>query len=168
MTYHMVTTLDGNVDDLDKAMAHLLALKDLNYPVGWLRNGRYCNHHLMDVLGLFRYGWPYMTGARRTAAATEIRKIVRWCLDESLRPDGSFQVAGGDSVEEETNFGASVLDLAGVFDARKRFWTVEAFPEAQEVRSRIVAFIQRNLARGGAGGTYYRHTLEDLGAAPRK
>jgi hypothetical protein len=166
MTYHMVTTLKGQVTGLDKAMAHLLAVKDLDYPVGWLRDGRYSNHHLMDVLGPFRYGWPYMNETQRQAAAVEIHKIVRWCLDESLQPDGSFRGSGGDSIEEETNFGASILALAGVFDPKKRFWTNESFPEAQEVRSRVIAFVRKNLASGGAGSTYYRHTLEDLGAAP--
>jgi hypothetical protein len=164
MTYHMVTTLNGNVPDLDKAMEHLIAVKDLDYPIGWLRGGKYSNHHEMDVLGLFRYGWPFMTGEQRQSAAVEIRRIVRWCLDESLRPDGSFKLTGGDSIEEETSFGASLLDQAGVFDRAKRFWTSDDFSEAPEIRTRIIGFINKHIESGGAGGTYYRHILEDLGA----
>jgi len=166
MTYHMVSTLNGKVPDLDKAMAHLLAVKGLDYPIGWLRDGRYSNHHEMDVVGLFRYGWPSMTDEQRRVAATEIRKMVRWCLDESLQPDGSFKLTGGDSVEEEISFGASLLDQAGVFDRAKRFWTSDDFPEAPEVRTRIIGFINKHIESGGAGGTYYRHLLEDLGAKP--
>lgn len=162
MTYHMVTTLNGKVADLDKAMTHLLAVKGLDYPIGWLRDGQYSNHHEMDVIGLFHYGWPYMSGEQRRVAAEEIRKIVRWCLDESLQPDGSFKLTGGDSVEEETSFGASLLDQAGVFDRAKRFWTVDDFPAAQDVRTRIVGFVSKHIESGGAGGTYYRHLLEDL------
>ena len=168
MTYHMVTTLEGKVPDLDQAMEHLLAVKGLDYPIGWLRDGKYSNHHLMDVVGLFRYGWPFMTGEQRRLAAVEIRKAVRWCLDQSLQPDGSFQLTGGDSLEEETSFGASLLDQAGVFDGAKRFWTGEEFPEGPAVRSRIIGFIGKHLESGGAGGTYYRHILEDLGAEPGK
>ena len=166
MTYHMVSTLNGKVADLDKAMAHLLAVKGLDYPIGWLRDGRYSNHHEMDVVCLFRYGWPSMTDEQRRVAATEIRKMVRWCLDESLQPDGSFKLTGGDSVEEEISFGASLLDQAGVFDRAKRFWTSDDFPEAPEVRTRIIGFINKHIESGGAGGTYYRHLLEDLGAKP--
>ena len=168
MTYHMVTTLNGKVPDLDKAMAHLLAVKDVNYPIGWLRDGQYSNHHEMDVVGLLRYGWPCMSEAQRRVAAGEIRKIVRWCLDESLQSDGSFKLTGGDSVEEEISFGASLLDQAGVFDRAKRFWTIDEFPEAQEVRTRIIGFIGKHIESGGAGGTYYRHLLEDLGSEPVK
>ena len=168
MTYHMVTTLDGKVPDLDKAMAHLLAVKDLDYPIGWLRSGKYSNHHLMDVIGLFSYGWPFMTAEQHRLAAVEIRKIVRWCLDESLQPDGSFKLTGGDSIEEEVSFGASLLDQAGVFDRAKRFWTTDDFPEAPEARARIIAFINKHVESGGAGGTYYRYILEDLGVSPAK
>jgi len=166
MTYHMVTTLDGKVPHLDKAMAHLLAVKDLDYPIGWLRRGRYSNHHEMDVVGLFRYGWPVMTSEQQRAAAAELRKIVRWCLDESLQPDGSFKLTGGDSIEEEMSFGASLLYKAGVFNRAKRFWTSDDFPEAAEVRTRIIGFIDRHLGNGGAGGTYYRLLLRDLEAEP--
>jgi len=167
MTYHMVTTLNGKVPDLDKMMGHLLAVKDLNYPVGWLRDGQYSNHHEMDVVGLFRYGWPLMNGEQQRAAAAEIRQVIRWCLEESLQPDGSFKTDGGNSVEEEVNFGASLLDQAGVFDRAKRFWTSDSFPEAQQVRARIIGFIQKHLDTGAVGGVYYRHILEDLGANPK-
>jgi hypothetical protein len=166
MTFHMVSSNDGKVPNLGPVMEHLLAVKDIDYPVGWLKNGAYSNHHEMDVIDLFRYGWPYMTDAQHDAAALEIRKIVRWCLDQSLQADGSFKKEGeGDSLEEDTSFGADLLIEAGVFDRANRFWTTEDFPEAAEVRQRIVRFMQSHIASGGAGGTYYAHTLSDLGAA---
>jgi len=109
-----------------------------------------------------------MTAEQHRLAAVEIRKIVRWCLDESLQPDGSFKLTGGDSIEEEVSFGASLLDQAGVFDRAKRFWTTDDFPEAPEARARIIAFINKHVESGGAGGTYYRYILEDLGVSPAK
>jgi hypothetical protein len=99
MTYHVVTMLNGTVPDLDKVGEHLLAVKDLDYPVGWLRGGKYSNHHEMDAIGLFRYAWPFMRDGLRKQAAAEIRKVVRWGLDESLKKDGSFQITGGDPIE---------------------------------------------------------------------
>lgn len=169
MTFHMVSSNYGKVPNLGPVMEHLLAVKDLEYPVGWLRGGNYSNHHEMDVIDLFRYGWPYMTNTQHKAATTEIRKIVRWCLDRSLQADGSFKKEGaGDSLEEDTSFGADLLIDAGVFDKTKRFWTTEDFPEAEEVRQRIIGFIQAHIANGGAGGTYYANTLKGLNVKPAK
>jgi len=169
MTYHMVSSLDGKVPDLGKTMDHLLAVKNVDYPIGWLRKGHYSKHHAMDVVTLFSYGWPYMSEAQQRAAAVEIRKVVHWCLDESLQPDGSFKIEdAGDSLEEETNYGVSLLVQAGVFDKAKRFWTGEEFPKAEKIREKIIGFIRRHLATGGAGGTYYEHALEELRASPQK
>ena len=168
-TYHMVSSLDGKVPDLGKTMDHLLAVKDLNYPIGWLRKGYYSNHHEMDVVTWFGYGWRYMSETQQRAAAAEIRKVVHWCLDESLQPDGSFKIEdAGNPLEEETNYGASLLAQAGVFDKAKRFWTAEEFPEAEKVREKIIRFIRKHMATGAAGGTYYEHALEELGATAQE
>lgn len=165
MTFHMIGSLNGKVPGLDKTMDHLLAVKDLDYPTGWLQRGHYSNHHEMDVIDLFGYGWRYMSEAQRRAATVEIRKVIRWCLDTSLQPDGSFKGNGkGDSLEEETGFGVSLLARAGVFDKSKRFWTDEDFPEAEGVRQRLIDFIRNHMASGGAGGTYYESDLRELGA----
>ena len=166
ITFHMVTSLNGKVPDLDKAMGHLLAVKDLDYPVGWLKKERYSNHHEMDVITLFSYGWPYMKPEQRRSAAVEIGKVIRWCMDHSLQSDGSFAFDGsGDSIEEETSFGVSLLARAGVFDKARRFWTSSEFPESEEDRNRIIGFIRKHMNTGGAGGSYYEGALQELGAS---
>jgi hypothetical protein len=165
ITFHMISTLKGQVPELGKTMDHLLAVKDLDYEIGWLRQGGYSNHHNMDVVALFSYGWPAMTDRQKQAAAAEIGKMMRWCLAESLQPDGSFRIEqNGDSAEEQISFGAAFLARAGFFDRAKRFWTAEEFPRAEEVRRRIVGYMQAHLTSGGAGGTYYQDTLQELGA----
>lgn len=165
MTFHMISTLKGQVSDLGKTMDHLLAVKNLDYEIGWLRQGGYSNHHNMDVVALFSYGWPYMTDRQKQVAAAEIGKMVRWCLAKSLLPDGSFRLEeNGDSAEEQISFGAAFLARAGFFDRSKRFWTDKEFPQAEEVRRRIAGYMRAHLTSGGAGGTYYQSTLQELGA----
>jgi hypothetical protein len=164
MTYHVISALIRDVPDMVKVMDHLPAVKDLDYEVGWLQSGHYSNHHNMDVIALFGYGWPYMTDAQQDAAAAEIRKMVNWCVRDSLQPDGSFRQQGvsDDSVEEHTYWGASFLARAGYFDAAKRFWTRD--PQAEKVRQRIVRYIEQHRGTGGAGGNYYEGALEQMGA----
>jgi hypothetical protein len=164
VTYHVVTYLKGDVPDLAKMVNTLLALKDLPYPIGWLQGGRsYSNHHNMDVVVLLRYGWPYLNEVQRPAVSAEIRKMVRWCVSESLKSDGSFRIKGGeDSIEEQTYFGVAFLARAGYFDKTRRFWTAEEFPDAAAQREAIISFIGKNQASGGAGGGYYKDALDEL------
>jgi hypothetical protein len=118
----------------------------------------------MDVATLLKRSWPQMSAESRAAAVVEIRKMLAWCLKESIRADGSFAADAGssDSEEEATSWGASFLARLGYFDPAKRFWTNESSPEADAVRQRIIAFIEKHLVSGGAGGTYYAGALEEL------
>jgi hypothetical protein len=91
--------------------------------------------------------------------------MLRWCLNESLQPDGSFKLQDSDdSLETSISFGTSFLARLGYFDRSKRFWTDEDFPEAADVRARIVHFVRAHMSSGGEGGVYYQDTLKELGA----
>jgi hypothetical protein len=163
MTFHTISYLHGDVPDWPKVLDTALAVKDLNFPVGWLYGGQYWNHHSMDAVVLFQFGWPYATDAQKKAIAIEIDKMIRWCLAESLQPDGTFKQHDGDgSLEESCYFGTAFLARAGFFDKSKRFWTDQEFPEAEKIRQRIIAYIKAHQTSGGSGGNYYESALEDL------
>jgi hypothetical protein len=165
ITFHIVSYLKGDVPDWPKIIGTTLAIKDRRYPLGWLERGGYLNHNNMDVVQLFRMGWDRATPDQREAMRVEIRKMLGWCLSESLQADGSFKLQDGDdSLETSVNFGAGFLSLLGYFDRSRRFWTDEDFPEAADVRARIVGFILAHVGSGGEGGVYYRDTLRELGA----
>jgi hypothetical protein len=171
MTFHIVSYLKGQVLDLDKVGNTLLELKDLEYPIGWREDGSYLTHHNMDVVVLFQYAWPHMNEVQRRAASIEIEKMLQWCLKDSVLPGGSFRASTGgeDSLEEDEYFGVAFLARAGYFDAARRFWTDRPFPEAENLRRRLIDFIQRHKASGAAGGAYYESALRELGEpAPAK
>ncbi len=165
ITFHIVSYLKGQVTDLDKVANTLLELKDQEYPNGWLEDGKYLTHHNMDVVVLFQYAWPHMSEVQRRAASIEIEKMLQWCLKDSVLPDGSFRASTGgeDSLEEDEYFGVAFLARAGYFDASRRFWTDQPFPEAENLRRRMIDFIQRHKASGAAGGAYYESALRELG-----
>jgi hypothetical protein len=90
--------------------------------------------------------------------------MLTWCLHESLQPEGSFKPDEGtsDSLEESDSWGVSFLARIGFFDRARRFWTDEDFPDAEQIRQRLIGYIEKHKATGGAGGTYYEHALEEL------
>lgn len=166
ITFHMLSYLEGNVPDLAEIVDTALALKDLNYPQGWLEDGGYSNHNNMDAVVLFHYGWNSATLSQRKTMAEEIEKMLSWCLTESLHSDGSFRTtAGDDSVEESEYFGTAFLARIGFFDKSRRFWTGQEFPESQRIREQIRAYITRRISTGAAGGGYYQSALDQLDAA---
>jgi len=163
ITFHEVSYLKDRIPDMQKVIATALAVKDLNYPVGWLWQGRYWNHNNMDVITLFRAGWKSVDEAQQRAMAAEIEKMLDWCLHESLQPDGSFKVALPDgSVEDAEYYGIEFLVRLGFFDPAQRFWTDRQFPEASAVRVRLRAFLQQHRTTGGAGGAGYQSAWRDL------
>jgi hypothetical protein len=164
LTFHIVRYLDGNVPDMRRVVQTTLDFKDLNEPAGWLSDGQFTDHNNMDVAVLFRFGWNSATTAQKQAMREQIQKLLDWCLRESLQPDGSFAHGGDDSVEEDTYFGATFLTRIGFFDADHRFWTEREFPEASEIRERIIRFITQHQNSGAAGGTYYESALRELNA----
>jgi hypothetical protein len=94
--------------------------------------------------------------------AAEIDRMLTWCLHDSLQPDGSFKVNIADgSLEDAEYYGASFLSRAGFFDPAQRFWTNRDFPEASEVKKRILTFARAH-QRSGPTGDNYHSTLEAL------
>jgi hypothetical protein len=161
-TFHIVTYLKGNVPDLQRIVSTTLAVKDLNYPVGWLWNGTYWNHNNMDVAALFKAGWPYADENQKKAISFEIQKMLNWCLNESLQSDGSFKpnIADG-SLEEGEYYGVSFLGRIGFFDKTECFWTNKKFSDAKVIRKKITDYILNHIDTGGSGGSYYESALTD-------
>jgi hypothetical protein len=165
ITFHIISYLKGAISDWTKVIDTTLAIKDKRYPNGWLSRQGYSNHHNMDVVVLFRYGWKHATPLQQEAIRTELHKMLDWCLKESLQPDGSFRLVESrtDSLEDSIYFGTAFLARIGYFDPARRFWTDEEFPGASEAKQRIIQFIRAHLGSGGEGGTYYRDALAELG-----
>jgi len=163
ITFHIISYLKGNITDWPKVIDRTLAIKDKRYPEGWLSHSGYANHHNMDVVVLFRYGWPHTTPQQQGAIRTELHKMLDWCLKESLQQDGSFKLRDGESVEESLYFGTAFLARIGYFDPARCFWTDEKFSGAAEAKQHIAAFIRAHLSSGGEGGSYYRDALAELG-----
>jgi hypothetical protein len=164
MTFHVISYLRGDVPNLAGVADHLLAVKDVDYPIGWLEGGRNSNHNNMDVVTLFRIAWPSMNGTQKQAAAAEIHRMLGWCLRESLQSDGAFtaDIGSSDSTEESNSWGVSFLARMGFFDPTKRFWTDETFPQAEQILQKLISFIEKHKGAGGAGGTYYENALGEL------
>jgi len=163
MTFHTISYLDGKVSDLPKVIDTTLAVKDLDFPVGWRMEGSYWNHNNMDVVELFRLGWPHASDMQKASMIKEIDDMLQWCLSESLQEDGSFKTIVADgSIEEGVYYGTSFLGRIGFFDRSRRFWTNRDFPQAAEIRKRILNFVEKHKRSGATGGDYYEGTLEEL------
>ena len=160
--FHIVTYLHGDVTDMPRVIDTTLAVKDLDYPVGWLWKSQYWNHNNMDVVALFKAGWSHSSAAQRKLMTLEIEKMLHWCLTESLQPNGTFKphVADG-SLEEGEYYGTSFLARIGFFDKKERFWTNREFPEAEAIRQTITAYVLAHQKTGGSGGGYYEGILVD-------
>jgi hypothetical protein len=167
ITFHVIRYLDGDMPDLGKVGETALALKDVEYHVGWIEDGHYTNHNNMDAVVLFKYAWPFMKAEQKSAVAAEIRKMLDWCLHDSLQADGSFMLDPDDqeSAEEQTYFGVAFLSRIGFFDTSERFWNTESFSQAAEVKGRIAKYILQHQSNGGAGGEYYHSALDLLGVS---
>jgi hypothetical protein len=161
-TFHIVTFLDGKVPDLHRIVETTLAVKDLNYPVGWLMKGEYWNHNNMDVVALFKAGWSDADDVQRKAIKVEIQKMLDWCLKVSFQEDGSFKSNIGDgSFEEGIYYGTSFLGRIGFFNKKDRFWTDQEFSQSEAVQKKIIDFILKHIKTGGSGGSYYESALKD-------
>jgi hypothetical protein len=161
-TFHIVTYLNGNVPDLHRIISTTLAVKDINFPIGWLWNGNYWNHNNMDVVALFKAGWPYADDKQKKTIAFEIQKMLDWCLNESFQANGSFKPHIGDgSLEEGVYYGVSFLGRIGFFDKSECFWTNQKFSKAKVIRKKIIKYILSHKDTGGSGGSYYESALTD-------
>ncbi len=165
ITFHVVSYLKGQVPDWPKLIDTTLAIKGERYPRGWLNPNGYMNHHNMDVVELFRLGWPHASPAQRQLMAGEIQRMLDWCLGESWQTDGSFRMTGyDDSLEASYYFGTSFLARIGFFNPKRRFWTDGALPQSGAVKAALEANLRRFIAEaaGASGGFYYQSALEQL------
>jgi hypothetical protein len=140
MTFHVISDLHGDVEHKDLIAKRLLQLDNVNFPAGIRFDGHYENHLNMDVVKIFRLTWPALDEPARQQARLEISRMLDWCLKQSLQPDGSFRVSElDDTAGDAFNYGVSFLNDVGYFRRQDRFWTDQDFPEANEVRERLLA-----------------------------
>jgi hypothetical protein len=137
VTFHIASYRRNNLKHIPEMMRTTLAFKDQEYPFGWLEEGRPSNHHNYDVVRLFRIGWPQMNAEQRELARIQFRKMMNFCLKDTLNPDGSFKMMDEDTIGSSFLFPVSLLNELGYFRPSLRFWTRESFPNAMNVADRI-------------------------------
>jgi len=141
-TFHIVHYREGQVKHWPEIIKTLLAMRNLEWPYGWLQEGRMSDHHNYDIAALFHYGWASMSKDQRVIASREIERMMAFCLKESLRPDGSFNLNDELTIGESFQFPVLFLYEIGYFNKENRFWTKREFPEAKAVADRIAKKIK--------------------------
>jgi hypothetical protein len=136
-TFHIVHYRDGKVQHWPEIISTVLAMKDLEWPYGWLQEAQMSDHHNYDVVTLFHFGWPSMTAAQKTQAKAEIRRMLDFCLTKSLLPDGSFNLNDEGTIGEAFEFPCLFLYEIGFFNKTNRYWTNEEFPQAKAIARKI-------------------------------
>ena len=166
LTFHMARYVPHLICGWLVLIDTLFAIEHQPYPQGWLEGGKaMSDHNNYDVAELFQRGWQWMTADQRRRASNAIKKMLDWCLAESVMPDGRvLHPDKGDMVPDSYYFAAAFLDTIGYFDRRKRFWTDQDFPEAEARRTGMVA----QLRHYNPQLTVIADTLERLGAATRR
>lgn len=137
ITFHLVTFRKGKVKRWPEIIRTTLAIKDQEYPYGWLEDGQMSNHHNYDVVALFRLGWRHATPGQKEEIRKETARMLNWCLTETIEPDGAFKIGDESTLGGAFYFGVSFLNEIGYFSKANRFWTDQEFPEAAGVRDRI-------------------------------
>jgi hypothetical protein len=142
VTFHIVSYRRNSVQHVPELIRTLIAMKNEEYPFGWREEGQMSNHHNYDVVRLFRIGWSQMDHRQRDLARVEMRKMMDFCLNETMNPDGSFKLMDEDTVGSSFLFPVSLLNELGYFRPSLRFWTWESFPDAMKVADRVQARIK--------------------------
>jgi hypothetical protein len=144
-TFHLVSYRTGHdIKHWPELLATTLAMRTGRFPFGWLEEGRFMsNHHNMDLVKLWQLGWPHATPAQRTQISAAVAEMLHFCLKQSLQPDGSFKSPEEDTLGSSYYFGVGFLHEIGYFAKANRFWTERTFPEAEEVRNRILKRMQQ-------------------------
>jgi hypothetical protein len=166
LTFHMARYAPHLVRWWPRLIDTLLAMKDRQYPQGWLENSKMSDHNNYDVVELFFLGWPHMRPDQRQQAAREVAKMLDWCLKYSVRNTGEIiNPDKGDMVMDSYYFAAAFLDTIGYFDSSKRFWADKGTlpKDTEPLRKAIIA----QLKRFNTDLTVIDDTLERLGAGPR-
>lgn len=135
LTFHTISYRKGNVDKWSKIIDHTLASKLNEYPYGWMHNGSYHHHNNYDVVKIFRYGWPHMTGLQRSKVRAELDEMIQWCLRMPMTSDSLFAVDSTfySNPANYYYYGVSFLDEIGYWNKNRRFWTTREFPEAHDL-----------------------------------
>ncbi len=166
LTFHMVRYAPHLVRWWPRLIDTLLAIKDRQYPEGWLENSKMSDHNNYDVVELFFRGWPHMRADQRRQASQVVGKMLKWCLEYSVRDTGEIiNPDKGDMVMDSYYFAAAFLDTIGYFDASKRFWADKGQVPADTEPLRKAMIAQLN--RFNPDLTVVDDTLERLGAGPR-
>jgi hypothetical protein len=143
LTFHMARYLEGNIGYWPQLIDTLLEIRDDRYPNGWLDDEGITSHNNYDVAVLFGLGWQHMRPDQRSRARVELDRLLGWCLDTAIAPDGTVVArAVGESLPEGYYFTVSFLDTVGYFNPAKRFWTEREFPQAPGLRARLKARIR--------------------------
>ena len=137
ITFHVASYRRENLRRVPEMMKTTLAMKEEEYPFGWREEGQMSNHHNYDVVRLFQIGWPQMDAEQRELARSEMRRMMNFCLEETMNPDGSFKMMDEDTVGSSFLFPVSLLNELGYFRPSLRFWTWESFPGAMQTADRI-------------------------------
>ncbi|MHA3774906.1 hypothetical protein ACXR0O_25585 [Verrucomicrobiota bacterium sgz303538] len=137
VTFHIASYRRDNLRHVPEMIRTTLAFKDNEYPFGWLEEGMQSNHHNYDVVRLLRIGWPQMDKAQRQLARTEMRRMMDFCLRETMNADHSFKMMDEDTIGSSFLFPVSLLNELGYFRPSLRFWTDESFPDAMRVAEGI-------------------------------
>ena len=166
LTFHMVRYAPHLVRGWPLLIDTLLGMKDQQYPQGWLENSKMTDHNNYDVVELFSRGWPHLRPDQRQQASREIKKMLDWCLEKSVRDTGEIiNPDKGDMVIDSYYFAAAFLDTIGYFDKSKRFWADKGVLPAdpEPLRQAMIA----RLSRFNPDLTVVDDTLERLGTGPR-
>ena len=148
-TFHVVHYyMEDHMDDPDRRLPNLgkivgttLAIKDQEYPNGWLNNKQPSDHNNYDVAVLFACGWNDATAGQQKDVQREIQKLSDWCLTSSLQGD-HFQPSDM-TVIESYYYGVRFLDTIGLWDPARRFWhngpipLPQGVPSADEIRANL-------------------------------
>ena len=137
VTFHIVSYRRDTIQRVPEMMRTTLAFKEQEYPFGWLEEGVMSNHHNYDVVRLFRIGWPKMEESQRQLASGEMRRMMDFCLNQTLNPDGSFKMMDEDTVGSSFLFPVSLLNELGYFRPSLRFWTWDSFPGAMKLADKV-------------------------------
>lgn len=144
-TFHTISYRRGQVAYWPRIIETTFAIRDLQYPYGWLHRGKYNNHNNYDIAVILRYGWPHMTDDQRVRAIAAIEDMLQWTLQSSMDGDGGFadDPTFYTAAEDAVVYGISFLDTIGYWDKTRRFWTDRDFPEANAVACRVAGQLQR-------------------------
>lgn len=142
ITFHILSYRDRDLRLWPQIARTTLAMKDYEFPYGWLEEGRYSNHHNFDVVRIFRLAWPQLDESQRNQVRAEIPKMIDFCLSQTLNPDGSFKLMDEDTIGSSFSLPVHFLNEAGYFQKRRRFWRKEVFPNAHATAQKIASRIR--------------------------